>query len=181
MDASELVFLTAIMLQDKVLIDMVGNCKYSDSRSAQKITVALCDALSEMSHKFPVALKKTFDTADGNIPNEDICNTGAFTVLRVTSSDKDVPFTTDSFGVHVRGGGKYTVTYTPEVYIVDIYSDFEVASDTGYVMMMHLLARNYCLLSGRTEEAAMYDSRYNDYVEARSLKRRAHIPARRFL
>ena len=181
MDGQQLMLYTAVMLQDKVLIDIIENNKYDDSRSSLKLMIAFCDALSEISHKFPVALRKTLKTQDGVIPKDDVCASGAFTVVRVTSGGKDVPFTVDSFGVHVGGGGIYVVTYTPEKYSVDIGKNFEVSTDVGLVMLMHLIARNYCMISGRMEEAAMYDSRYNDYAEARSLKRRAHIPARRFV
>lgn len=181
MNGQQLMLYTAVMLQDNVLIDMVESNQITDNRSSLKLMIAFCDALSEVSHRFPVSLKKTLETPDGDIPLADICQSGAFTVSGVTASDKNVPFTVDSFGLHVGGGGKYTVTYVPETYSVEIGTDFEVSTDVGFVMMMHLIARNYCIFSGRVEEAAMYDSRYNDYAEARSLKRRAHIPARKFL
>lgn len=181
MNGNFLIVYVAGMLQDNVLFDMAMNEVLSDDFYSYKILTALNDALSEISQKFPVYLKKTVQTESGDIPLKDICSNGAFTVARVTAEGKDVPFTVDSLGVHVKSGGAFDVMYAPEVFGVYIGENFEVSTDVGYIMLIHLIARNYCMLSGRTEEAAMYDSRYKDYAETISLKRRAHIPARKFV
>ena len=178
----KLALYTAVMLQDQVLLQMLQDERYDDAHSTLKLTMAMRDAMSEVSTKHPVYVAQTVTAIDCVIPYSDLNGgTAATVVTRVTAGGRDVPYTVDSFGVHVGCGGTYTVVYTPETFEIELTDDLEVAPEVGFVMMIHLVARNYCMLSGRTEEAAMYDSRYNDYAETINLKRRAHIPARAFV
>ncbi|MDE7164527.1 MAG: hypothetical protein K2O04_03795 [Clostridiales bacterium] len=171
---------TALMVQDHFLFQMVCDGYYTESHSVRKLRLAMSDALSELSRSFPVYLKKTFETEDGLIPRLAIAGEGSLTVTAVTADGKPVPYSVDHEGIHLDGGGAYDVVYSPEMFDIEVYSDFDVAPEVGYQMIIHLVARNYCMLSGRMEEAAMYDSRYNDDVEAIRLKRSAHLPPRKF-
>lgn len=178
----KLALYTAIMLQDQVLLQMLADECYDDAHTTLKLTTAMRDALSELSAKHPVSVAKTVTVTGGDIPYSELNDgTAATVVTRVSKCGRDVPYTVDTFGVHVGGGGTYTVVYTPEKFDIELTDEIEVSPEVGFIMTVHLVARNYCMLSGRTEEAAMYDSRYNDYAETISLKRRAHIPVRRFI
>lgn len=181
MNGEELARYTAVMLQDQTLLDMIDNENYTDSRSTLKLNLALNDALSELSAKYPISVKKKVTVTDGLIPYSELTDEQAFYINRVMWEGRDVPFTVDSFGVHVSGSGTYVVIYTPERFSVGITDDIAFAPEVGFSMVLHLIARNYCLMSGRSEEAVMFDSRYSDYAEMRALKRRAHIPARKFV
>ena len=182
MNGANLALYTAILLQDQYLIEMLEAGNYNDMHSVAKLQLAICDALSEISTHFPVYLKKTLNTtADGSIPRSAVSKGGAFAVTSVMENGKPIPYTVDPIGLHIDGQGTYDIIYMPEVFEVSITDNFDVAPEVGIAMMMYLVARNYCMMSGRMEEAAMHDSRYNDCVEKAKLKRKAHIPARKFV
>ena len=180
MNGYNLAIKTAMMLQDHVLIQMLLDEDINETHSAFKFRSALSDALSEVSRDFPVYLKTTVTAETDLIERSDIVEDGSLTVASVTADGKAVPYTVDQTGIRVGAPGTYEVTYSPEIFNVEIYENFDVAPEVGFVMMMHLIARNYCMMSGRMEEAAMYDSRYNDFAEKIRLKCRAQIPVRRF-
>lgn len=182
MNVENLALYTAIMLQDHYLIQLLTVGDYNDMYCVAKLQMAICDAVAEISIDFPVCMKKTLNTlADGSIPRSAVSKGGAFKVISVTDGGKQIPFTVDHIGIHIDNLGKYEVTYVPEVFEVSITDKIDVAPEVGFVMTMYLVARNYCMLSGRMEEAAMYDSRYNDRAEKIRLKRRARMPQRKFV
>lgn len=171
----------AIMLQDQLLIQMTRDGAFDDAQSTCKLQIAISDALSEVSKRYPIRMKKTIATDNGLIKRSLIAGDGAFVVAAVTADGNAVPYTIDYAGLHVGGAGTYEITYSPEIFDVGLEDEFIVPPEVGYVMLMHLVARNYCIMSGRTEEAAMFESRYNDFAEIDRLKRRARIPARKFV
>ena len=169
---------SALLLQDRLLIDALKS-EEKDDEYSQRIFRALRDALSEVARDFPVLLSVDVTAKDCAIPYSDF-GRGTVHVKRVTKDGRDVPFTTYSDGVHVRHGGRYTVVYSTDCYDADLSDELSVSREVGAPMMAHLVARNYCIMCGRLDEVAVYDSRYDEYAESLRLKRRAHIPGRKF-
>lgn len=181
---------TAEMLQDHLLFQLIDDGVTSiENRSLQKLHIAIVDALSEISAKYPVYVNVTVTTADGIIRMSQLQSavtdtngrSPAFSVAYVRQGDRYIPFTSTASELRVGKSGTYTVAIAPELIDFELNENIEVPDKVGFVMLMHLIARNFCIYSGRMEEADMFDSRYNDYAEMLSLKRRAHIPARKFV
>lgn len=63
----------------------------------------------------------------------------------------------------------------------EAYDDLQVPSCVGMDMLVNLVARNYCILCGRLDEADIFDSRYEQYAVAIRLRRRAKLPPRAFV
>ena len=62
-------------------------------------------------------------------------------------------------------------------------ADDELAVGAGAdaEMLTYLAARNFCLITGRTDEASVWDQRYNAEAENKRLRRRATLPRRAWL
>lgn len=181
MNGMKLAEYTAYMLQDQLLIQVILDDVCEESPLGVKILAAMRDAISEVSKIFPVLMKKTVTSTDGKIKRSSVSNNGTLDVKSVTADGKPVEYTVDYDGIHIGVPGTYVVTYSPEIADILVGSDLPVAPEVGLGMMMQLVARNYCMICGRMEEAAVYDSRYNDCVEQVRLKRKARIPARKFV
>lgn len=173
---------TAIMLQDHFLIQKIEEECYYEPHSVSKIVMAVNQAFSEISLRFPIFIKKKLKPIGSVIPRCEMSGDGAFTVASVTLNGEPVPYTVDFAGIHIDNpSATYEVTFSPEIFDIQLYDDMDVPSDVGFVMILYLIARNYCTITGRMEEAAVYDGRYNDCAEHVRLKRRARIPARKFV
>ena len=48
-------------------------------------------------------------------------------------------------------------------------------------LIEYLAARDYCLITGRTDEASVWDQRYNAEAENKRIRRRAVMPRRAWL
>lgn len=63
----------------------------------------------------------------------------------------------------------------------ETYDDIDVANCVSMDMLANLVARNYCILCGRLDEADIFDNRYEQYAVAIRLRRRAKLPPRAFV
>ncbi len=125
---------------------------------------------------FPVLFKVTATAVGGHITIDD---PSAASVVRVEKDGTPVHFTVDGGGVNVRDGGEYTVTYSRmrgDVATVD--AEIKLGAGADADMMTYLSTRNYCLVTGRTDEASVWDQRYVAESEKRRIKRRARLPRR---
>lgn len=61
------------------------------------------------------------------------------------------------------------------------YDDIVLPSGISAEMLAQLIARNYCILCGRPDEADVFDGRYDEYAVALRLKRRVKLRPRKFL
>lgn len=129
---------------------------------------------------FPLCVTDAHAATDGFIP------ISAFTrvpsaVREVVKDGARVPFSVDSRGVRVSGGGTYKVTYAA----VPNDAGLDETAETGALcdrnIAAYLTARNYCLITGRTDEASVWDQRYNAEAEKRRLTRRAALKGRKWL
>ena len=63
----------------------------------------------------------------------------------------------------------------------EVYEDLPVPNCVSMDMLANLVARNYCILCGRLDEADIFGERYESAAEALRLKRRAKLPRRAFI
>ena len=178
MTGKEIAEQSAVLLQDRLLLNALKNNE--NDEYAQRIFCALRDALCEVSRDFPEECKATVTAKDGVIPYSAVMADGTINVKCVKKNDRSVPFTTDYVNIYVRGDGQYTVVYSVDCFDAELSGELPAVREVSASMLIHLTARNYCIMCGRLDEAAVYDSRYDEYAEGLRLKRRAHIPARLF-
>lgn len=179
MDGDDIAGQSAMLLQDRLLINALKNKDINDD-NLQRIYRALRDAVAELNRDFPEVYQKTVTASGGVIPYDLLKGGLSISIKHVKKNGRYVPFITDSSNIYVRGDGQYDVVYALEVFHKGSSGELHVSREVCMPMVIHLTARNYCIMSGRLDEAAVYDSRYNEYAESIRLKRRAHIPARIF-
>ncbi|MDE5561998.1 MAG: hypothetical protein K2J01_00345 [Clostridiales bacterium] len=63
----------------------------------------------------------------------------------------------------------------------EAYDELAMPNCVGMDMLANLVARNYCILCGRLDEADIFGERYESAAEALRLKRRAKLPRRAFI
>lgn len=134
-------------------------------------------AAAAAAEYFPVCITETPSAEDGVIPFS------AFTrrpsaVMGVKRGRSYVSFVLTPDGIAVRRDGSYSVTYSVEPKEAGIDDEVETAETVGIAMMAFLTARNYCLITGRSDEASVWDQMYEAQAAARRLTRRAKLPAR---
>lgn len=178
MTGNEIAEQSAELLQDRILLNALKNAENDDNK--ERIFHALRDALAEISRDFPEVYIATVTAKNGVIPYSAIKANGTINVRRVEQNNRAVPFTTDYVNIYVRGVGQYTVAYSVDLFDADLSGELSVVREVSAPMLIQLTARNYCIMCGRMDEAAVYDSRYDEYAQSIRLKRRAHIPGRIF-
>ena len=138
-------------------------------------------AVAEMSGDgFPLCERQVLTARDGVIPLSSFSR--APTGVRETTADgKRVAFTVDSLGVHVPRDGEYCVTYCFAFKDSELDDKAELGALCDKYVATYLTARNYCLITGRTDEASIWDQRYNAEAEKLRLTRRARIQGRKWL
>ena len=137
-------------------------------------------AKNEIADDFPIVVTTVVEAEGGVIPLSALDDVSC--VKRVTDiRGETVAFSLGSKGVTVAHGGRYSVEYTR------INSDAEIDDDVVFGIGIdadtaaYLAARDYCLISGRTDEAAVWDQLYNTAAENKRIRRRAFLPRRKFL
>lgn len=137
-------------------------------------------AAAEISDDFPTLVSVTAVAENGIIPLSALDDVSC--VKSVTDKRGGVTaFRVDSLGVKVARDGAYTVTYTqtPREHNLDDEVVLGVGIDANTAA--YLAARDYCLITGRADDAAVWDQMYNNAAENRRLRRRATLPRRKFL
>lgn len=76
---------------------------------------------------------------------------------------------------------KATETAEDDVSEWEAYDELVMPNCVSMDMLANLVARNYCILCGRLDEADIFDNRYEQYAVAIRLKRRAKLPPRAFV
>lgn len=147
-------------------------------------TLAQCISLavSEISGDgFPVCRKSTLAADASGTIVPDGFNGELMAVRSVKRDGVKVDYTFDSLGVHVPSAGQYEVEYivSPEIAAVDVLlSDaVETGASVDKELIAYLALRNFCLILGRTDEAAIWDQRYIRESENKRLKRKSRLPA----
>ena len=128
---------------------------------------------------FPILREITVTAENKRIPLSEVPSADA--VKSVMLGGKRCSFSVDSLGVSVPKDGVYTVIYaeTPRDFEPDDEVTLGAFADRS--MLAYLTARDYCLMTGRTDEAAIWDQRYVSESEKKRLGRRAHLPGRAWI
>ncbi len=126
---------------------------------------------------FPVCCDREL-RANGKIIPLDAFDPPPSLIRRVTRSGVPVRFAVDTDGIAVPRDGKYVVTYTvaPTDKNLDEAVTVGVLADTD--MLAYLAARNFCLVTGRYDEATVWDGRYAAESEKKRITRRAALRPR---
>lgn len=135
-------------------------------------------AAAELCLQFPVLLDVTVTATDGLISYSQFARPPIVHVVK--KRGKLVHFDTDSRGIAVSGDGEYAVTYSLPWQDVGGNDALNLAACVDEQLISYLTARNYCLITGRTDEASIWDQMYSSAAEDLRLKRKAKIPARPF-
>lgn len=133
-------------------------------------------AVSEAAVDFPL-----LSTVDANSIGGRIAFVGSEPFIYIKSVERNgraVPFTADGACVSVRCDGVYQVTYAVRPQDCAVDEAVTLGADADRDMIAYLCARNYCLATGRYDEAGVWDQRYCGEAERRRIRRRATMPAR---
>lgn len=102
------------------------------------------------------------------------------TVRAVVKNGAPARFAIDTRGIKVHGDGVYAVTYSAVPSDKNVDDEVEVGALCDGNIVAYLAARNFCLITGRTDEASVWDQRYTAEAEKRRLTRRATVAGRRW-
>ena len=182
MTVREIALFTASVLQADDIETALADTENPAEGDADVRALVKCVnlAAAELVSDFPVLKTLEVDCADGVIPLDAFAGAVA-SVREVKCGDGFVRFAFDSRGVRVAQNGKLTVVYTVVPTDAEIDDELAVGAGVDREMLTYLSARNYCLVTGRTDEASVWDQRYNAEAENKRLRRRARLPSRRWI
>ena len=135
-------------------------------------------AAAEMSGDgFPIVRRVDAESVGGRIPLA-----GLPDLVGVTAVERGglpVRFAVGKTDIEVADDGGHTVVYTAVTAEKALSDDVELGAFAAG-LIEYLAARDYCLITGRTDEASIWDQRYVAESEKRRLSRRARLPRRRW-
>ncbi len=127
---------------------------------------------------FPIVKTETL-VSSGRVIALDAFSRAPDTVREVgTATGRKVAFAFDSRGVSVPEDGEYIVTYTAEPLEAKLEDEAETGAGCNFYMLAFLTARNYCLMTGRSDEAQVWDQLYDSALVKKRIARRASLPPR---
>lgn len=175
MTVKEIAVLAAALLQADDLEAIFESGEVPTDRDALTLTKCVELAACETGGDFPVSKTQTLVASSGRIPFSAFGRSPS-SVLSVRSKGKRVKFRVEPDGIRV-GNGTFEVEYAvmPET---KESGEIEIGAFVTRELLAYLAARNFCLITGRADEASIWDQRYNAEAEKRRIKRRAEIPAR---
>ena len=134
-------------------------------------------AVRELAVDMPLIEKSAVRAENGVIPFAAF-GAAPSTVRGVYRNGRAVRFKLVADGIYVGGDGEYKAEYTvaPPESTVDAEIKLGLGADAD--ILCYLAARNYCLVTGRADEATVWDQRYNAETEKRRIMRRASLPKR---
>ncbi|MBD5131953.1 MAG: hypothetical protein HDT28_05110 [Clostridiales bacterium] len=171
----------AAILQADDIADELDSDEIADLEADAKTLVKCVNlAIAETRVDFPVVHTAVVCAVGGFIPL-DAFEGVISAVKKVERGGKPVSFTIDTRGIAVPSDGAYSIAYIIAPSDRNVDDEAEVGATLDCNILGYLAARNYCLITGRTDEAAIWDQRYNAEAECRRITRRAVLPKRRFL
>lgn len=126
---------------------------------------------------FPVCRQERATAVDRIIPFGELSCVPTH-VRGVKKLRSNVPFTVDDRGITVSADGEYTVLYVAEPTDKGLDDEIEAGAGVDANIMTYLAARNYCLITGRTDDAHIWDQRYCAETENKRMARRARLRER---
>ena len=143
------------------------------------ILLRCCDlVLCELSEEFPLLAAVNATAQDGRI---DYGVLPQFThIYKVESGNKRVPFREYHDGIHVQKDGAYTVTYAYAPPKAVLSGDSPYAGNTPSARLTaYGIAREYCVISGMQDEAALWDARFTACAQSESRPRKSQCVRQR--
>ncbi|MDE7464382.1 MAG: hypothetical protein K2M48_05065 [Clostridiales bacterium] len=126
---------------------------------------------------FPICVNETLAASCCVVPISAFSRSPS-TVRRVADRAGVVTFGFDSNGVAVPHDGAYEIMYTVEPDEAGLDDELELGAMCDRSMLTYMSARNYCLVTGRTDEASVWDQMYEAHTARKRLTRRARLPER---
>ncbi len=139
---------------------------------AHCVTLAVAETCGD---GFPIVKSERLVSSGGVIPLS-VFSAVPASIEEVRSGGRTVSFRVDGMGVYVNGDGEYVVKYSVEPPACGLADTIECGALVDKYMLAYLTARNYCLVTGRTDDAAIWDQRYCAEAEKKRLGRRAKLP-----
>lgn len=137
-------------------------------------------AVSELvGNGFSRDVCETAEAANGMIPFAAL-NAAPLKTVSVRKNGRRVSFAADSRGITVGADGTYEVCYTPLPIERGLDDNADISSLCPSDAAACLTARNYCLVTGRTDDASVWDQMYERYAEQYRMSRRASLPMRKW-
>ena len=101
------------------------------------------------------------------------------TIIRsVAQFGRPVRFTFDSRGVTVGSDGVFEVAYVADSGELSLDDEVVLGGGADCTVAAYLTARNYCIVTGRADEARVWDELYSDGCARLRMTRRARIRPR---
>lgn len=185
MTVKEIAHDAAELLQEDDMLYYLGNSYEglpSEDDFPEIFTLIRCvrSALAEAYNEFPVLKSKTVAAKGRRILFSALSNK-ACVVRRAERDGRAIAFSTDTDGIRVPFDGEYTVYYSEAYAEGEVTSEVALSAWAGKELLAYLSARNYCLVTGRTDAASIWDQMYLQELHAKRILKRAHMPARKFL
>lgn len=137
-------------------------------------------AVSELAgNGFSRDASATAEAADGVIPFAAL-SPAPIKITAVRKNGVCVNFAVDGRGIAVDADGTYEVRYSPAPPEYGLDDETELAAFCPSDAAACLAARNYCLVTGRTDDASVWDQMYERHAELFRLTRRASLPTRKW-
>lgn len=153
----------------------------ADDPDVKALVKSINLALSEIcTDGFPTARKVELTALERVIPFSAF-DEHPSSVLAVSYGLATVEFTVTPFGIKTPHDGLFTVEYAVEPQEKALDDEIELPPLVGRDDITYLAARNFCLITGRTDEASIWDQRYAAEAEKKKIKRRAKLPCRAWL
>ncbi len=168
-----------LLTADDTVVMLDGDPQTAAADSEVKIFVkAVNTAVSNAANDgFPIVKTETVRSNGKKITFDAFTRTPS-SVCSVEANGRAVMFGFDSRGISVPEDGEYTVTFTVEPESAELYTHVEAGAGCDFSILAFLTARNYCLMTGRTDDAQIWDQMYDSVLVKKRLTRRAQIPAR---
>ncbi len=138
------------------------------------INAAACDIAAD---GFPVTLSERVEAAGGVIQFSALARTPS-TVRKIADPSGAVSFELSKTEILVPRDGVFEITYTVEPESAELDAHVEMGAMCDRSMLAYMSARNYCLVSGRSDEASVWDQMYEAHTARKRLSRRARLPER---
>lgn len=181
MTVREMARAAAVLLQADDITAALGTTAAAGNEDVRTLVSCVNLAAAELcADGFPLCYTEELSAANGVIPFSGLSHTPS-RILAVKRDGAAVPFAADVQGVKVGSSGKHAVTYyaVPDERSLD--QAVEVGAFCDANILAYYTARNYCLVTGRTDEASIWDQRGNAEAEKRRLARRAALKKREWI
>lgn len=183
MTARQIALSATVLLQaddiEETIKTAIMNANVTALEADSRTLVRCIDlALSEIrGDGFPFVCEVEKASENGEITLPELGT--ALTVLKVARDGRSVPFEVRSSKIIVKTDGTYKISYSrTHSDITSLDGVIDVGAFVTTELVAYLAARNYCLVTGRTDEASVWDQMYSAESQKRRLTRRARLPRR---